>query len=57
MDEFRNVLSESHPHDLQTIRHYIKWVSFRRMIHNAFYFRAHWIKPTQKQIHWIGRSS
>ncbi len=54
MDEFINVLSDAHPHDLQTIRHYIKWVSFRRMIHNAFYFRAHWVKPTRKQFHWIG---
>lgn len=54
MDEFRNALGQSHSDDLATIRHYIKWVMFRRKITDSFYQRFHWVKPT-KRIHWVGR--
>lgn len=54
-DELYNLLFQSHADDIKTIRHFISWIKARRLIHNTFYFRAHWVKPTRKEMHWIGR--
>lgn len=53
MDELRNALSQSHPHDLQAIRQYIRWLRFRRVVHHLFYFQAHWVK-SGRRYHWLG---
>lgn len=57
-DDIRRALSDSHPDDLPAIRKYVAWVQFKRMIHNAFYFRAHWIRsnkqaPMAAEYHWV----
>ena len=49
----RTALQQTHPADLNIIRHYIAWVKFRRRIHYAFYATpAHWLQSSRK-VHWI----
>lgn len=39
-------LIQSHADDLSVIRHYVRWLKFRRQINQFFYEQpAHWIKP------------
>jgi len=45
---------ESHKLDLQTIRKYVAWVKFRRVMNNQFYFNAHWLTRSSRKQHWIG---
>lgn len=59
IEEIYLALLLTHPADLHTIRRYIAWVSFRRRMHNQFYFMAHWVpnstarKIATQHAHWI----
>lgn len=54
-DELYQALFQSHFEDMKKIRNYVKWVKFRRAIHNMFYFQAHWVHSSTQQAHWVGR--
>ena len=53
MDELKRALQQTHPDDLPAIRKYVAWVQFRRVVHQAFYFNAHWVKPVSFKAHWV----
>jgi len=44
----------THPHDMNTIKRYIAFVKFRRMMYDQFYAPVHWVKSA-RQYHWAGR--
>lgn len=52
IDDIFAALMLAHPSDLGTIKHYIRWVKFRRVIHNRFYFNAYWVRSGRK-YHWV----
>jgi hypothetical protein len=53
MDEFRRALLQLHSSDLPVIRRYVAWVRLRRQVQDAFYLRAHWVRPLAR-YHWVG---
>jgi hypothetical protein len=54
IDEIIAALLLSHSADLQSIKKYVAWVRYRRMMHNAFYTGTHWVQSSRK-YHWVGR--
>ncbi len=55
-------LLNMHADDLTVIRQYVRWVKFRRRMHNFFYAPAHWVNRRavlslgegRTQVHWVG---
>lgn len=52
IDEILAALLLTHPADLQVVYRYVRWVAFRRHVHNLFYFQAHWITAPDIHYNW-----
>lgn len=51
-DKVRAALRGTHPDDRRYVRNYALWVHVRRQVHKAFYFQAHWVRPS-RSAHWV----